>query len=737
MGSMECRLKGWLPGLAVALLLLPGSLASQTNAPVSKEPPKQEIDRLTFKGVKAVNKQELAKSLSTDDSDCASVLLYPLCLITHAHYVYTRRYLDHEELARDVLRARVFYWKRGYRETQVDTIVAKKSNDHVNVTFDVKEGDPTLVDTITVTQTKPVLSQREINDRLVLKSRTPLNLLKLDSSLVFMSQRLWDKGYADALVDTTISLDSASRRATVQIELNPRWIATVSDIIVEGNDQIETSTILRSLRLVPGNLFKRSDLLRSQRALYESNLFKRAAIEIPRQGDSSKVIIVTVVEAPLRESRVAVGFNTIDFFQIDGRFTHYSFLGKARRLELNGVVGNLLAGSLNGRFIFRDVMAGVIDQRSRYFAPTYNVSANFREPWFRSQANQISMSVFGHRRSAPGIYIDKGFGTSATFTREIRERAPLSLGYRFELTRVDAGDVYFCINYAVCDDATLDALRARNRLSPLAITASINRANDPLVPTKGYRGSADFEYASAFTISDYRYNRASTDVAAYKPIRKRGAVAGHVRLGWVKALESTANALGVEADAGLLHPRKRFYAGGSRSVRGFGENQLGPRVLTIPADRLRRKDPDCTAEIAITACNPNASRIQITDFEARPLGGNVVVEASMELRFPVWRQIMGAAFVDAGYVSQQIDSSLPRSRAAVTPGFGARYLSPVGPIRIDFGINPGRSENLPVVTEQTVNGRTELVTLAQRRSFAVGRRFLDRLVLHLSIGEAF
>lgn len=172
-------------------------------------------------------------------------------------------------------------------------------------------------------------------------------------------------------------------------------------------------------------------------------------------------------------------------------------------------------------------------------------------------------------------------------------------------------------------------------------------------------------------------------------------------------------------------------------MRGFGENQLGPRVLTIPADRLRRKDPDCTAEIAITACNPNASRIQITDFEARPLGGNVVVEASMELRFPVWRQIMGAAFVDAGYVSQQIDSSLPRSRAAVTPGFGARYLSPVGPIRIDFGINPGRSENLPVVTEQTVNGRTELVTLAQRRSFAVGRRFLDRLVLHLSIGEAF
>jgi outer membrane protein insertion porin family/translocation and assembly module TamA len=605
------------------------------------------------------------------------------------------------------------------------------------VTFNVNEGPPTIVDAVTVTQTKPVLSDREIADRVVLKSNSPLNLLKLDSSIVFLSQRMWEKGYADALVDTTVNLDSASRRALVEIELDPRWRATVSDIIVEGNDQIETNTILRSLYLHPGDLFLRSDLLRSQRALYESNLFKRAAIEIPRQGDSSKVIIVTVVEAPLRESRLSAGFNTIDFFQVEGRFTHYSFLGQARRLELNGAVGNLFAKSLNGRLIFRDAMSSVIDQRSRYFAPTYNASLNFRQPWFRSQANQLAYSVFGHRRSAPGIYIDKGFGTSLTFTREVLERAPVSLDYRFELTRVDAGDVYFCVNFGVCDDRTLDALRTRNRLSPLSLTASMNRANDPLVPTRGYRGTAGVEHASAFTISDYRYNRATADVAAYYPLRKRAAIAGHVRLGWIDALQSSADALGVGGDRGLLHPRKRFYAGGSRSVRGFGENQLGPRVLTIPADRLRRKDPLCTADVAITLCNPNASGIEITDFEARPLGGDVVAETSAEFRFPVWRQIMGAVFVDAGYVSQRIDSRLPRSKAAITPGFGARYLSPVGPIRIDFGINPGRAENLPVVTETTVNGRTELVTLEERRTFGAGRRFVDRLVLHLSIGEAF
>jgi hypothetical protein len=84
---------------------------------------------------------------------------------------------------------------------------------------------------------------------------------------------------------------------------------------------------------------------------------------------------------------------------------------------------------------------------------------------------------------------------------------------------------------------------------------------------------------------------------------------------------------------------------------------------------------------------------------------------------------------------------LPKSKLAITPGFGGRYLSPVGPIRVDFGFNPGRQEVLPVVTEAIVNGEKRLVTLDQRRVYHPVRGgfagFLDRVTLHLSIGEAF
>jgi outer membrane protein assembly factor BamA len=100
---------------------------------------------------------------------------------------------------------------------------------------------------------------------------------------------------------------------------------------------------------------------------------------------------------------------------------------------------------------------------------------------------------------------------------------------------------------------------------------------------------------------------------------------------------------------------------------------------------------------------------------------------------------MGAVFVDAGMVRQQTNPTLPRSKSAITPGFGFRYRSPVGPIRADIGINPGGSESLPVITENIVNGQTTLVTLQQRRVFAPtqGGGMLNRMVLHLSIGEAF
>ena len=696
-----------------------------------------------------VKQSELQQSIYTTASYCNSFILKPFCWISKSKYFYTRKYLDHKELERDVLRVRIFYWKRGYREAEVDTAVVPRGRNQVGVTFFIKEGPATVVSNVVVNQATQLLTQREINRRVVISKGAPLNLIRVDSSRVFLQTSLFDQGYADAEVDTTVVIDSASRTATVNFTLNPKYKTTVEDIVINGNDGVSERTIKKSLTFRIGDIFRRSEMLRSQRALYESNLFRRAAIE-PRPPidiatpDSAKVVVVTVTEAPPREARMSAGFNTIDFFQVEGRFTHYNFMGSARRLDIQAVVGNLFASSLNGRGIFRNASVPQTSELARYFVPTYNASIDLTQPWFGSPHNSLAASLFTHRRSAPGIYVDRGYGTSLTFTREVAERAPASVNYRFEISKVDAGDVYFCINYGVCDLPTLEAIRGNQKLSPFTITSAIDRTNDPFSPNTGYRANGSVEHASAFTMSDFRYNRATADGAAFYKIRKRGSVGAHLRAGWVNALGSTDQAVGISSTVGggVLHPRKRFYAGGSHSVRGFGENQLGPRVLTIPIASLQSHDSlnvACTSGADITLCNPNTGNLKDRDFQPRPLGGNFVLEGSIEAHFPVWQDLMGAAFIDAGMVRQRTNPTLPRSRAAITPGFGVRYKSPVGPIRADIGFAPGTTESLPVVTEKTVNGQTTLVTLQQRRVYAPtkGGGILNRMVLHLSVGEAF
>src|SRR5206468_3244211 len=108
--------------------------------------------------------------------------------------------------------------------------------------------------------------------------------------------------------------------------------------------------------------------------------------------------------------------------------------------------------------------------------------------------------------------------------------------------------------------------------------------------------------------------------AYWHPSGRATVLASHLRLGFVRPL------VGARGDT-VLHPRKRFYAGGAMSVRGFGENQLGPRVLTIDPDSLRfqvdrngERTVFCDAAIPITQCNPNVSGDD-RRFQPRPVGG--------------------------------------------------------------------------------------------------------------------
>lgn len=731
--------------------VLPGSPIEARAQAIQQDSPR--VDRIVFDGVENASASDLRAAIITEETRCRALLLQPFCWVMDSPLWVRRQYLDRPEVVRDVIRLRVHYFRKGYRHAEIASRV-EEDDKGVRVVFTIEEGEPTILETLDVQQNGEALTDRQIVRAQLPREDRPLDLDDLEEGIEYLVELLGDTGYLDGQVIDSVDVDREARRARLSIAIDPGPRSRVREIDVRGNEDIDDSTIRDALRMRPGRVLRTRNIRVAQQGLYESNLFHEARVTVPPQPDSMKVVDVQVREAPPQFARVGTGFNTIDFFQVEGRYTHYNWLGGGRRLDLRATVGNLLAPQLNDWFVFGDVLppddVGIgIDERRPFTRPTYQVTAEFRQPAFRSAENVLGFGLFTNRRIVPGVVVDEGFGGDVSVTRRVAFRTPLSLTYLYEITSVYAGDVYFCVNYGVCELDTIEAVRGRHSLSPVSVSLISDRADDPLGPTTGYRIRANAEHASQYTLSGYRYHRVSADAAYYYPfdVFRNRVGAARLRVGWVRPLESTGPALGIGSpgDQALLHPRKRFYAGGSRSVRGYGENQLGPRILTVDPEDLLNAEGGCSAaEIVAGTCDPGIASMDA--FLPRPLGGTALIEGSIEYRVGLFGSFVGAAFVDAAVVGEGVGGLFSEGIFAVTPGFGMRFLTPVGPIRLDLGIRPSVTENLNVVTEyEDDDGFRRLVQLDQRRRYnpveAAGggffREVLARLSLHLSIGEAF
>ena len=372
------------------------------NAGGDAEAGPPEVERVKFRGVEALEESTLRASIATQETDCKSPLLRPFCALGAWDLLVNRHYLDLEAVREDEARLRIHYYQRGYRSARVSSEVLP-SGDDVEVVFTIEEGPATRIQAWSLRQHSNVLSERRIRRALLPHEGDPLDLLRIVDGLEDLAGAYGENGYLDAELRDSIAVTPDGLRARVTIELDPGPRSTLASLDVQGNERVSEGAIEKALMLRPGNVLRTTDLTASQRSLYESNLFHEARVRVPEQPDSAKRVRVMVREAPPRGGRVGVGFNSIEFLQAEGRFTHYDWLGGSRRLDLRAAVGNLLASSLNGRTVFRDVLppaSGVVE-RDEFLQPTWQISAEFRQPTFLSAANVLSFSAFAHRRYHP------------------------------------------------------------------------------------------------------------------------------------------------------------------------------------------------------------------------------------------------------------------------------------------------------------------------------------------------
>ncbi|WP_155524513.1 autotransporter assembly complex protein TamA [Oleisolibacter albus] len=253
----------------------------------------------------------------------------------------------------------------------------------------------------------------------------------------------------------------------------------------------------------------------------------------------------------------------------------------------------------------------------------YTLAATYREPDFLSRRQALTLSAQAISER-PDAYRRKALVLTSVVERPLAHGITASLGATLEQSRI------------IENEQTTS-----NTLLGIPAALTIDRSNDLLNPTAGWRlNAAATPYWAALGDSS-SFTIARVGGTAYLGLDAEDdfVLAGRAVYGAIVG----GGLLNVPAD-------KRFYAGGGGSIRGYGYQDVGPR-----------------------------------DAEGDPRGGLSLFEASTELRFKVAENIGVVAFLDAGNV---YETEYPTLGAGLRygAGLGARYYTPIGPIRVDAAV---------------------------------------------------
>jgi outer membrane protein insertion porin family len=204
-------------------------------------------------------------------------------------------------------------------------------------------------------------------------------------------------------------------------------------------------------------------------------------------------------------------------------------------------------------------------------------------------------------------------------------------GYRVEYDKLN--------EVAEATEAALGGVRREGVVSGPTAGLIWNTSDVPFNPKKGHVISLTLDQAGGIWGGQFSFFKVTTEAKKYIELGWSTVLAGRLKLG-------LADAIGSDKNFPLF---ERFYSGGDKSVRGYGRRRLGP--LSASDD---------------------------------PLGGLSLVEGSIELRRPIWKELNGAVFLDFGQVSRKA-YDLPFGDLQFSSGFGISYSTPVGPLRFDVG----------------------------------------------------
>ncbi len=567
-------------------------------------------------------------------------------------------------LSRDEDSIRNLYLSNGFREVKVthnveDIAVPGRKVHDTKIFIYIDEGPQYLIDKLTLKGVER-LDADKILGMLSSVDNQPFSEYNVAVDRDTILAQYFDNGFGNATFEWSSKPSAEPHRIDVEYMVNEGTQEFVRQVIYSGNRFTKPRLIDRLLELKPGDPLSPSKMTDTQRRLYDLNVFARVdtAVQDPDGETDSKYVLYSLEEAHRYSLRIGFG---AEFARIGGCQTCLDApagqTGFAPRVSFDITRGNLWGV---GHSITLGTRVSTLEQRALL---------SYRWPRFGGN-DRLTFSISGLYQDSKNVN---------TFSYK-REEASLQLEQRLSKSI----KLYYSATYrrVGVDQATLKItpfliplLSQPVKLGLVSGSLIQDHRDDPVEPHKGYYNSLDIGVAEHIFGSDRDFLRFLARNSSYYRLGRRLVLARSTEFGDIYAFHYAGDAL----DAIPLP--ERFFGGGSTSNRGFPDLESGPR------------DNE-------------------TGF---PIGGTALLFNQTELRFPlIGENIGGVLFHDMGNTYSSLSDISFRVHQknlqdfdymVHAVGFGIRYRTPVGPLRVDlaYSINPPKFYGFPGTEQELVN----------------------------------
>lgn len=551
----------------------------------------------------------------------------------------------------DIGRIRKLYESVGFYDAQVElAVIPDTSGKSVSLHLSVKEGEPMRIASLSIdVPFQPAwfadavgFERRWGEDRREEDIYTNLPLTKgdiFDSTTYGQTKKILaalfaDHGYARAKVEGQAKIYKQEHQADLVFTVMPGGIYHVADIEIQGETTVDPRIIRREMAVRPGELYSLSRIKEDEQKLYRLDLFRFVAItpvwpdkempvieedlssatetlELPSYDEVT--LLVAVEEKPARGVKIGAGYGTEDKGRLRAELRWRNFLRQGYSFKFAG----------------------------KYSSIIKTLESQFTNPYFFGQKGLALTYNLGYEQEDVESFVNTRYFSKVMLSKAWTWGLTLSAAQLVETNKTEELP-------STVEKKAIERYGGKEEedflLSSLEFGGRWSTVDNDAGREEGLELSYFVEPASSLLGSEIDFMRHVFELKGYQPVVKNGVAALRLTLGTVDPVQGEEN----------IPISKRFFCGGSNSVRGYPYQDVGEK-----------------------------------DEFGNPVGGYSLLEVSLEYRFPVVGDLGGVFFADAGNVfTESFEFSEGELRHSV--GFGLRYQTVVGPIRFDVGyqLNP-------------------------------------------------